>query len=223
MRDLEVRSALGYWLAAQHADDPATLLVNELGIGGATRVDVVVLNGSFCGYELKSERDDLRRLQGQVAAYSKVLDMASLVVAARHHSHVGGLLPDWWGVMVAHSEAEGVVLEMDRPGGRNPSLDTAALVSLLWRDELLLELERLGLDRGVRSRTRGVMAHRLLTATEPAEIRELVRERIKAREGWRVDRVQPRDGEGFPPGATSRGSRRPAGSRSNHLPRSAKP
>jgi hypothetical protein len=47
-------------------------------------------------YEIKSERDDLTRLPGQVAVYGQVLDRATLVVAERHCAAALTLIPDWW-------------------------------------------------------------------------------------------------------------------------------
>ena len=60
-------------------------MVDELGVcRGQVRIDVAVVNGRFHGYEIKSDRDSLRRLDGQVDLYSKVLDRATIVVGDRH-------------------------------------------------------------------------------------------------------------------------------------------
>lgn len=182
-----MRTAVRTRLTELHAED-GSRFVDELVLGGVTRVDMAVINGSLSGFELKSERDDLRRLPVQVEVYSRVLDYATLVVAARHHAHAVDALPSWWGVFVAHMGAEGVELEEARPAALNPSVDPTALVRLLWRDEILAELTRLQLDRGLRSKPWAVLAGQLIRNTDLDELRRLVREQLKAREGWRVAR-----------------------------------
>lgn len=97
MRDVDVRDALHRRLAHERAGDDSTFVLDELGLCQQVRVDVAVINGRMSGYELKSERDTLRRLPAQIDVYSRVLDFATLVVAQKHHDHALPLLPDWWG------------------------------------------------------------------------------------------------------------------------------
>ncbi len=185
MRDRDIRTALHNRLSAEHG--PGTQYVDELGICGAVRVDVAVLNGIFSGYELKSDRDTLRRLPVQVEVYSKVFDRATLVVGASHHAHARtlGFLPDWWGVIVASNTMNGVLLEEDRPSTWNEHVDPEALSQLLWRQEMLEELEMRGLEVGFKSKPRGVLAQVLARELPIDELRATVRHRLKTREGWR--------------------------------------
>src|SRR4051812_8285009 len=109
MRDRDVREQLSHDLRQWHPDK-STLFVDELDLGGLVRVDVAAVNGALWGYEIKSERDTLRRLPTQVEVYSRVLDFAALVVAERHRDHAVDLLPDWWHVVVVTGDADNVVL-----------------------------------------------------------------------------------------------------------------
>lgn len=189
MHDSDVRSALHVLLNQQHeVEIDSTRFVDELDLCGQVRVDVAVINGHLAGYELKSERDTLRRLPTQVAVYSRVLDRATLVVAERHLHHAQPLLPEWWGVMVASSTPTGVVLEDHTAPAENPGISADDVVQLLWREEVLAELELRGLDAGVRSKSRAVMWERLARGVSLAELRMIVRERLKHRERWRVAR-----------------------------------
>lgn len=188
MRDIDVRDALRRRLAVEHALEPQqTRIVEELGIHGEVRVDIAVLNGMTVGYELKSARDTLRRLPKQVEWYSKVLDQAHIIVAENHLSNALEIIPDWWGYIVATSGKDGSVhLHDERKARQNPSIDGKTLALLLWRGEALAALEERGLDRGYRSKTRGAMAQRLAEVLPLTELRALVRETLKAREGWRA-------------------------------------
>lgn len=187
MRDIDVREALWRQLSLEHPSERGrTWIVEELGIFGEVRVDVAVLNGMMIGYEIKSDRDTLKRLPKQVEWYSKVLDRAHIVVAENHLRDALEVIPDWWGCTVATSGKNGVVhLSDEREGRQNFGVDGKTLALLLWRTEALAALEERGLDRGYRSKTRGAMAQRLAEALSLKELRDLVRETLKFREGWR--------------------------------------
>jgi len=186
MRDFDVREALRSRLLAEHAEDMAsTLLVDELGLCGESRVDLAVVNGSLTGYELKSARDRLDRLPNQVATYGRVLDYAYLVVAHSHLSQARKMLPSWWGILVAREEGGTVVLSHQRKARHNPAVDAGSLAQLLWRDEALSVLARHGLDRGVRTKARHVLWAKLADDLDLDQLRDEVRENLKARRGWR--------------------------------------
>ena len=184
MRDSDVRGALRTRLDAEH-ELSDTLFVDELGLCGQVRVDVAVVNGSLSGYELKSARDNLRRLPAQVEYYSRVLDFATLVVADCHAEAAQSYLPEWWGMVEARTAHEAVVLRDVRPSLENPNIDPYALAQLLWKPEALEILSVRGMARGLRSKPRVQIWSRLAESLELAELRAEVRTRLKSRRGWR--------------------------------------
>lgn len=188
MRDRDVRDALRTVLDLEHQGDRDTLTIDELALCGQVRVDVAVVNGYLAGYELKSERDTLRRLPTQVDVYSQVLDLATLVVAENHHSHAAKVVPAWWGVTVARMQGALVVLDVERPADMNEGVDARSLVRLLWREEALEELELRGAATGVRSKPKVLLWERLVDELALDELRDVVRARLKSRVGWRADR-----------------------------------
>lgn len=181
-----MRSALLRWLDSERGSDPSTLTIQELSLFGQVRVDVAVVNGFLSGFELKSELDTLRRLPAQAEAYSRVFDLMTLVVAEKHHEKAIELVPKWWGIVIASTKATGVSLEFLRQAERNPSVDSHSVVKLLWRGEALEELEHRGAATGFRSKTRSQVWHRLAELLPEAELRGVVRRRLKSRPGWRV-------------------------------------
>lgn len=183
-----MRLALHRDLLSQHRHDlDNTRFVDELDLCGEVRVDVAVINGSLSGYELKSAKDTLRRLPKQVELYSKMLDYAVLVVAENHYNEAIKILPGWWGVTVAQALEDDVFLKEVRPAEFNPKVDASYLVRLLWRDETLAELTRLGLDKGVRSKPKRVLWERFSESIPLDEVRSIVRRRLKDRTTWRAD------------------------------------
>lgn len=193
MRDRDIRSCLLAQLKAEHAGDADTLILDELGVlQGAARVDMAVVNGAMAAWEIKSERDTLRRLDAQAVAYGKVFDYVTLVAAPSHVAKVETSLPTWWGVSTALLDDAGeVVIEARRPPKRNPETDSRALAELLWRDEALAILEARGLDAGLRSKPRRAMWSALAKQLPAAELAAEVRAALKARRSWRSAPPQP--------------------------------
>ncbi|MDL2344637.1 hypothetical protein QOL99_10800 [Deinococcus sp. MIMF12] len=59
------------------------------------------MNGVIRGYKVKSEKDTLKRLPAQVAAYSMVFDKMTLIVTENHHDATVQIIPNWWEVLIA--------------------------------------------------------------------------------------------------------------------------
>jgi len=185
MRDPDIRKALTTYLSALHADQPETLFRHELGLcSGERRIDLAVLNGSITGYEIKSDVDTLMRLSGQADVYNQVLDYATVVTTARYIEKATALLPSWWGVILAQSLDREVALTEVRPMTRNVEHSPMALAQLLWRDEALNELRCRNAARGFAKKARWYVWERLIEVVPLDELRDVVRERLKAREDW---------------------------------------
>jgi hypothetical protein len=180
--DGEIRAALLRRLMAAHKREADTAFIEELGLcRGRVRVDVAVVNGSLHGYEIKSDRDSLRRLAGQVDLYGQVLDRAALVVGRRHAEEALGLLPAWWEVQVVDGDSESVRVKQVRRGRKNPTRSARALVELLWLDDAMAMLEARGGARGYRGSPRRIVWDRVCALYSVDEIAQAVRVQLKAR------------------------------------------
>jgi len=200
LRDSDIRSSLVRHLRNVHQSEPDTVIRHELGIcAGSRRIDLAVLNGEIVGYEIKSDEDTLARLMGQVHAYGRVLDRATLVTTARHVDKAMSQLPEWWGVViVACQDFGGVGISWIRDPQYNANLDPFALAQLLWRDEALNQLRSLGLGKGLSRKARHYVWIELAKALSVPELRAVVREQVKTRikenREWPVGRPHERDG-----------------------------
>ena len=186
MNDKEIRSELKSQLIAKYFGDSETVIIDELGLRhGACRIDLVVVNGVLHGFELKSNSDTLKRLARQAETYNRILDRVTLVLGVRHFQKASAIVPDWWGLQVADRTDRGVQLVDLRDPQRNPSPDPVAIARLLWRDEALALLREVDRDRGFHSKRRAAIYARLAEVLGLEFLRARVRERLRAREGWR--------------------------------------
>lgn len=124
MRDFDVRQAVLKSLRAEHSHDANTRIVEEMGIwSGSVRIDVAVINGELHGFELKSDRDTLARLESQAELYNQVFDRVTLVVGERHLDKAVSKIPDWWGVTCAALLSGELTLRETKRANLNPNVE----------------------------------------------------------------------------------------------------
>jgi hypothetical protein len=183
MKDSDVRGAVRKWLGTKYGAE--TRIVEEMGIwSGSVRVDLAVINGELQGFELKSERDNLDRLEGQAELYSQVFDRVTLVTAARHLDKAILKIPEWWGISCAIMRDGESKLRAVRKARRNSDVSPIQIARLLWRAESLSILERYDAVRGVKSRTAEIIAQRLAEALPIKLLATEVRHALKTRVDW---------------------------------------
>jgi len=176
-------------LRARHSGEADVAFLEEIGLcRGQVRVDVAVVNGSIHGYEIKSDRDSLRRLAGQAAMYGRVLDRASLVLGTKHVEDAVAAVPRWWEIQIVEMRATGLRLKRLRRGHPNPAREARALVELLWLDDALALLDARGGLRGYRGRPRREIWDRVCELYSVDEIAYAVRKQLKARSGQQSSR-----------------------------------
>ena len=185
--DAEIRPALREHLLRRHGGETDTVLIEELGLRrGQVRVDLAVVNGSLHGFEIKSDRDSLRRLAVQVDLYSQVLDRATLVVGERFAPLATSLVPVWWGVVRVSREPSGLRFTTLRRSGVNPQRNARVLAELLWAGQALALLEERNAARGMRGKPRRVLWDRVCECLSVEEIAAAVRDRLRANSGSEV-------------------------------------
>jgi len=182
LRDPDIRAALVKVFRKQRVLRGQTVVVQELGLLRADAiVDVAVVNGSFHGYEIKSDADTLRRLGRQVEIYGQVLDRATLVVGQQHLAAARRIVPEWWGLLVVSATPKGPSLSPARGCEDNPHRKARALAELLWLGEARSLLAERGALRGYRNKPRPAVWDRLCEVYSLDEIASVVRARLKAR------------------------------------------
>lgn len=196
MRDSDIREAMRSWLATKYAHDPSSRFVEEMGIwNGSVRIDMAVINGALHGYEIKSERDTLVRLDEQMRLYDHVFDTITLIAAEKHVLKAQPLVSPWWGLTIAAPAANGkLALTEVRKPDHNPLRDKIQIARLLWKPEQLVVLERIGKAKGARSKSVDMLCEILANELSERALSAHVREMLKARPGW-LGQARPHQGQ----------------------------
>jgi len=150
MLENEIKQALESHFSARRSDKKELLFLEELRLsGGAARADLVNVETMHC-YEIKSEKDSLKRLVSQGSRYIRVFDQITLVTAETHLDLALKIIPSWWGIILVPSSADDSFVEV-RQAGRNPKLVPSQLAKVLTKQECLDFLSGQGLVRGKKS------------------------------------------------------------------------
>jgi hypothetical protein len=187
--DLNIRCALKEELQSRHAQDKKVRIIDELGIShGSARIDIAVVNGIMHGYEIKSDQDTLQRLPEQMSIFNAVFDKVTLVVGKSHLYDAIKMIPDWWGIVVAKADTNGLVtFNVIREEGKNKDQDMVSIARLLWREEALKVLEESGEARGFYSKPCDSIYEKLSVTLDKNALSAKVRETIFFRPDWRLD------------------------------------
>ncbi|SHI46113.1 sce7726 family protein [Desulfosporosinus lacus] len=186
-RDIDIRDILHRELDKEFAYDIDTLIIDELGVcQGEARIDIAVVNGSLHGYEIKSDKDTLGRLPGQIETYNRVFDTVTIVTGSEHLDKVFSLVPGWWGISLAtYVDSLDLFLQPVRNPQINDNVDAFSLTQFLWREELLHLVQRYELDKKVNKLPRFKIWDLLAEIVPVSELKVYVRACLKKRQNWR--------------------------------------
>jgi hypothetical protein len=145
------------------------------------RADVVVIGSAMLGYEIKTDRDTLRRLPRQIEAYGRVFDRCTVVLADRHLEAALSIVPEWWGVAMILADRAPLSFRPIRPASLNRGVDPETLVRLLWRQEARSALSALGAELDPRA-SRASMWQQLLSLLDLEGLKEAVRRALLERD-----------------------------------------
>lgn len=141
------------------------------------RADVAVIGTTIDGFEIKTDRDSLKRLPRQADAYTRVFDRCYAILAHRHVDRALEILPPWWGVRVID---HGLTFVSLRPAEPNGDVDPHTLVRLLRRDEAYAALCGLGVPPD-RHAGRFRLWETLLSMLDVEGLKPVVRDALLAR------------------------------------------
>lgn len=124
---------------------PGALVTHEFtgpGVWG-WRFDVVALSENVLhGYEIKSDRDSVHRLSGQVEGYAMVCKTLTVCTGYKHAHEVARIVPVWVGIDLVYAKSGVAQFETVREGRDNPGWRLGCLMRLLWIEDVKEALRR---------------------------------------------------------------------------------
>jgi len=187
MNDVEIRQNFHrkiLWRQHAHKD---TLVIDELGLNhGKCRADIAVVNGYLAGYEIKSNKDSLRRLEEQVKSYNAVFDKISIIAGDRYIGSIQNYIPIWWGIIISVRGQRGAVnFVTTRKAKTNKNINPLAMARLLWRNEAAEILMQKQMPPKILRQPRTILYEYLVDMLNTRELRKIVRKYLKNRKNWR--------------------------------------
>lgn len=191
--DYEIRDALHKKkFSACHSAKSNTVIINELGLlHGSSRIDIAVINGLIHGYEIKSSKDTLKRLNTQIRAYSLCLQKLTFVVAPIHLEELIVKSPAWAGIVVASKGVKGgISFKTFRRASVNPEFDLYSVLHLLWKEEAQAILKEIGFSTKAINVSRKNLYSLLCENLEKSEIVSCIKDAFGKRLNWRAAELQ---------------------------------
>lgn len=148
-----------------HSTNTASMLT-EFRVGN-NKADVVILNGTASAYEIKSERDNLDRLQQQIESYRQVFAQVSVITSLNHLDKVNQLVDTDVGIITLNKK---YAISVVRKAENNPErIDVGALFDSIQLHEAKTILQQLGMETPILPNTQQHMALREIFKTLPPE------------------------------------------------------
>lgn len=120
-------------LLGRHTLNTAAMLTEFRA--GTNKADAVILNGTSTVYEIKSERDKLCRLEGQLDSYLRIFDKVVVVADECHRNELLEILPRSVGLMILSSRYQ--FSSIREPRSNIENLDLSVMFESLQRAEYL--------------------------------------------------------------------------------------
>ncbi|MDE4040710.1 MULTISPECIES: sce7726 family protein [Acinetobacter] len=139
----DIRTALRNWVYKKFELKQNDILINELGfwnkdpestVDCSFRADLALANGRLVGFEIKSQKDSLKRWTSQMMAYNNVFDEIWLCSHGKHLHRALDITDKHIGVLAVDDSGSITVV---RYAAENTKLNFYDLSGLLWKEELL--------------------------------------------------------------------------------------
>lgn len=144
------------------------------------RIDIFMINGSrFIGYEIKSGKDNPKRLIKQIPRFRKYFNKLIIVTEPKHSKVVEEVCPDFCGIMEVFKFGEQWEVITTKKAKIIREQNKKDLVRLLWKSEMLDILKSQGAYTTRLNKNK--LSHMLLDKYSLKEIKIIIREAFKLR------------------------------------------
>jgi len=158
-------------------------IMEEFVLCHKCRADAVMIapNLGIVGFEIKSDRDSLERLEHQVKEYSRFCDYNYIVTGQKHATKVMELVPSFWGIYcVTEKEGRGSI-KCVREATISPKARLGNQLHFLWRSELIAIMKAHKI-KGYSSRSKSKIRRLLLDTMEKEVLQSELYEALMERD-----------------------------------------
>lgn len=111
-----------------------TIAINEFRVVHSI-VDIALFNGESKAFEIKTEYDTPKRLNGQLLDYSRIFEKCYIIIPEQHLKQYLQTLSEEVGVIILNDNAHNVLMEEYRPASSNDILDVDSLMKSIRTQE----------------------------------------------------------------------------------------
>lgn len=163
-------------LIGRHSINTTTMFT-EFRVG-ANKADCVIVNDIAICYEIKTDYDNLSRLESQINSYLKIFDKVNIVISEKHLNSVLDISPNEVGIIVLSKK--GTLREFRPAHLIQLPIDTGILIRSLRKEEYVGLVKALfGFTPEVSNTEIFRECERLLTLADKQKVRKEFRKIIK--------------------------------------------
>lgn len=138
LNDKEMREILFDYYESQNK---RLRFFEELCIGKSRADAILVCDDKIIGYEIKSDKDNLDRLAGQMKDYTRFCNECYIVTGSMHAERIFEAVPEFYGIIKIYMDNDKnqhleVVREPDKDPKESKKRKIKHQLSLLWRSEI---------------------------------------------------------------------------------------
>lgn len=169
-------------------------IMEEFVICRKCRADAVMFapERGIIGFEIKSDRDSLERLEHQIRDYSRFCDYNYLVTGAKYIDKAAEILPEFWGIYCITENSGELTISLRREAELSPKVRLQNQLKFLWRAELIDIMKRHKI-RGYSSRNKSKIRRLLLDSMDKQELKQELYEMMMERDYSLYEEAQDED------------------------------
>lgn len=158
----------------------------ELCIGKSRADAILVRENKIVGFEIKSDKDNLLRLEAQMKDYTRFCDECYIVTGDKHLEEIPLVVPEFYGIIRIYlDEEEQARLEVVREATKDPKESKRRKIkhqmSLLWRTEIT-RIAKANKVKPISKKSKPKIAMMLADNMEYDELRRAVCEELMERD-----------------------------------------
>jgi len=158
----------------------------ELCIGKSRADAILVRENKIVGFEIKSDKDNLLRLEAQMKDYTRFCDECYIVTGDKHLEEIPLVVPEFYGIIRIYlDEDEQARLEVVREAAKDPKESKRRKIkhqmSLLWRTEIT-RIAKANKVKPISKKSKPKIAMMLADNMEYDELRRAICEELMERD-----------------------------------------